>query len=202
MLYFSETTLFSVQFSSAQEFDFNFCINTQSSVLFWSWLMICSFHVSLLFNLSIKLLSELMIFSFALMNSHFVVDFDLRKREKFLFSIFDLQRSHLWSYWVEWELVLIIWLCSITCWLIWYIMCFDRLLSSLLNYMYESWCILTNNDLKIWYYRVEWKQSEVQCKQEMMYKQEIMTVNCIYNKINMINVLILALIWWMCWLQL
>ena len=91
--------------------------------------MTCSLHVSLLFDLSIKLLSELMILSSALMNSRFVVDFDLREREKFRFSIFDLQRSHLWSYWVEWELVLIIRLCSITCRSIWYIICFDRSLS-------------------------------------------------------------------------
>ncbi len=60
----------------------------------------CSFRVSLLFDLSIKLLSELMILSSALMNSRFVVDFGLRKRGKFWFSIFDLRRSHLWSYWV------------------------------------------------------------------------------------------------------
>ncbi len=93
--------------------------------------MTCSFHVSLLFDLSIKLLSELMIFSSALMNSRFAVDFDLREREKFHFSIFDLRHSHLWSYWVEWELVLIIWLCSITCWSIWYIIFFDKLLSSM-----------------------------------------------------------------------
>ena len=131
MLYFSETTLFSVQSLSTKEFDFNFCISTQSSVLFWSWLMTCSFCVSLLFDLSIKLLSELMILSFALMNSRFAVDFDLREREKFQFSIFDLQRSYLWSYWVEWELVLIVWLCSITCRLIWYIICFDKLLLSM-----------------------------------------------------------------------
>jgi len=57
--------------------------------------MTCFFYVSLLFDLSIKLVSELMTFSSALMNSRFVVDFDLRKREKFQFSIFDLQRSHL-----------------------------------------------------------------------------------------------------------
>ena len=63
MLYFSETTLFSVQSSSTKEFDFDFCISTQSSVLFWSRLMTCSFHVSLLFDLSVKLLSELMILS-------------------------------------------------------------------------------------------------------------------------------------------
>jgi len=92
--------------------------------------MTCSFHVSLLFNLSIKLLSELMILSSVLMNFRFAADFDLREREKFRFSIFDLQRSHLWSYWVEWELVLIVRLCSITCRSIWYIICFDRSLSS------------------------------------------------------------------------
>jgi len=57
--------------------------------------MTCSFRVSLLFDLSIKLLSELMILSSALMNSRFAVDFGLREREKFQFSIFDLQRSHL-----------------------------------------------------------------------------------------------------------
>ena len=68
----------------------------------------------------------LMILSSALMNSRFAVDFDLREREKFWFSIFDLRRSHLWSYWVEWELVLIVQLCSITCWSIWYIICFGR----------------------------------------------------------------------------
>ncbi len=60
--------------------------------------MILSFHVSLLFNLSIKLLSELMILSSALMNFRFVIDFDLREHEKFQFSIFDLQHIHLWSY--------------------------------------------------------------------------------------------------------
>ncbi len=80
---------------------FQFHVSMQSSVLFWSWLITCSFHVSLLFNLSVKLLSELMIFSSALMNFRFVVDFDLHKREKFRFSIFDLRCSHLWSYWVE-----------------------------------------------------------------------------------------------------
>jgi len=57
--------------------------------------MTCSFRVSLLFDLSIKLLSELMILSSALMNSRFAADFGLREREKFQFSIFDLQRSHL-----------------------------------------------------------------------------------------------------------
>ncbi len=36
-----------------------------------------------------------MILSSALMNFRFAVDFDLRKREKFRFSIFDLQHSHL-----------------------------------------------------------------------------------------------------------
>ncbi len=123
-MYFSETTLFSVQSSSAKEFNFDFCVSTQSSVLFWSWLMTCSFHVSLLFDLSIKLLSELMILSSALMNSRFVIDFDLREREKFRFSLFDLRRNHLWSYWVEWELVLIVQLCSITCRSIWCIICF------------------------------------------------------------------------------
>ncbi len=58
----------------------------------------------------------------------------------------------------------------------------------------ESWCISTDNDLKNWDYQVEWKQSEVRYKQEMMCKQEMMTVDCVYNKINMMNVLILALI--------
>ncbi len=130
MLYFSETTLFSMQSLNTKEFDFDFCVSTQSSVLFWDWLMTCSFRVSLLFDLSIKLLSELMIFSSALMNSRFAVDFGLRKRENFQFSIFDLQRSHLWDYWVEWELVLIVRLCFLTCWLIWYIIRFDELLSS------------------------------------------------------------------------
>ncbi len=52
--------------------------------------MTCSFHVSLLFDLPIKLLSELMILSSVLMNFRFAVDFDLREREKFQFSIFDL----------------------------------------------------------------------------------------------------------------
>ncbi len=98
----------------------------------------CSFRVSLLFNLSIKLLSELMILSSALMNSRFAVDFGLREREKFWFSIFDLRCSHLWSYWVEWELVLIIRLCSITCWSIWYIICFCRSLSPELA-LYSNW---------------------------------------------------------------
>ncbi len=131
MLYFSETMLFSVQSSSAKEFNFDFCINMQSSVLFWSQLMTCSLHVSLLFDLSIKLLSELMILSSVLMNFRFAVDFGLREREKFQFSTFNLQRSHLWSYWVEWELVLIVRLYSITWQLIWYIICFDRSLSLL-----------------------------------------------------------------------
>jgi len=36
-----------------------------------------------------------MILSSALMNSRFAADFSLREREKFHFSIFDLQRSHL-----------------------------------------------------------------------------------------------------------
>ena len=110
----------------------------QSSVLFWSRLMTCSFHVSLLFDLSIKLLSKLMILSSALMNFRFVVDFDLREREKFQFSIFDLRRSHLWSYWVEWELVLIVQLCSITYRSIWYIICLGRSLSILLCCMLNS----------------------------------------------------------------
>jgi len=57
--------------------------------------MTCSFHVSLFFDLSIKLLFELMILSSALIKSRFVADFDLREREKFRFSIFDLRRSHL-----------------------------------------------------------------------------------------------------------
>jgi len=57
--------------------------------------MTCSFHVSLLFDLSIKLLFELMILSSALMNFRFVIDFYLREREKFQFSIFDLQCSYL-----------------------------------------------------------------------------------------------------------
>ncbi len=35
MLYFSETTLFSVQSLSAKEFNFNFCVSMQSSVLFF-----------------------------------------------------------------------------------------------------------------------------------------------------------------------
>ncbi len=129
MLYFSEIMLFSVRFLSAKEFNFDFCISMQSSVLFWSQLMTCSFHVSLLFNLSIKLLSELMILFSVLMNFHFAADFGLREREKFRFSIFDLRCSHLWSYWVKWELVLIVWLCSITCSSIWYIICFNESLS-------------------------------------------------------------------------
>ncbi len=83
MLYFSETMLFPVRPSSAKEFDFDFCVSTQSSVLFWSRLMTCSLRVSLLFDLSIKLLSELMILSSALMNSRFAADFGLRGREKF-----------------------------------------------------------------------------------------------------------------------
>jgi len=57
--------------------------------------MTCSLHVSLLFDLSIKLLSELMILSSVLMNFRFAVDFGLREREKFQFSTFNLQRSHL-----------------------------------------------------------------------------------------------------------
>ncbi len=137
MLYFSETMLFSVRSSNAKEFDFNFCVSTQSSVLFWSRLMTCSFRVSLLFDLSIKLLSELMILSFALMNFCFFADFSLREREKFQFSIFDLRRSHLWSYWVEWELILIVRLCSITCWSIWYIICFDKLITC--NIFFCTW---------------------------------------------------------------
>jgi len=51
--------------------------------------MTCSFHVSLLFDLSIKLLSELMILSSALMNSCFAADFGLREREKFRFLTCD-----------------------------------------------------------------------------------------------------------------
>jgi len=120
-----------VRSSSTKEFDFDFYISTQSSVLFYSRLTTCSFCVSLLFDLSVKLLSELMILSSALMNSHFVADFGLREHEKFRFSTFDLRRSHLWSYWVEWELVLIVRLCSITWWSIWYIICFDKSLSSI-----------------------------------------------------------------------
>ena len=142
MLYFSEIMLFSVRFLSAKEFNFDFCISMQSSVLFWSQLMTCSFHVSLLFNLSIKLLSELMILFSVLMNFRFAVDFDLRKREKFRFSIFDLRRNHLWSYWVEWELVLIVWLCSITCQSIWYIICFNKSLSSMLSSCENTWWMI------------------------------------------------------------
>ncbi len=93
-----------------------------------------------------------MILSSALMNSRFVVDFDLRKREKFQFSIFDLRCNHLWSYWVEWELVLIVQLCSITCRSIWYIICFDRLLSSV---FYDLWNILTMSLYEIIYFYSE-----------------------------------------------
>ncbi len=56
--------------------------------------------------------------------------------------------------------------------------------------------------MKNWDYWVEWEQSEVWCKQEIMCKQEMMTVDCVCSRIDMMNVLILALIWWVCWLQL
>ena len=135
-----------MQSSSAKKFDFDFCISTQSSVLFWSRLMTCSFHVSLLFDLSIKLLSELMILSSALMNSRFAADFGLREREKFRFSIFDLRRDHLWSYWVEWELVLIVRLCSIACQSIWYIICFDRSLSPMRERIVNVNCSLISTN--------------------------------------------------------
>ncbi len=114
--------------------------------------MTCSFHVSLLFNLSIKLLSELMILSFMLINFRFVVNFDLHKHEKFWFSIFDLQHSHLWSYWVEWELVLIIRLCSITCQSIWYIICFNRLLSSSVFVVLQYMCVCCRQCEVIWWH--------------------------------------------------
>jgi len=94
MLYFSETMLFSVRSSNAKEFDFDFCVSTQSSVLFWSRLMTCSLRVSLLFDLSIKLLSELMILSSALMNFRFAADFGLREREKFWLMYYES-----WSLW-------------------------------------------------------------------------------------------------------
>jgi hypothetical protein len=51
--------------------------------------------MSLLFDLLIKLLSEMMILLSALMNHQKKADFDLRKHEKFQFLIFDLLRSHL-----------------------------------------------------------------------------------------------------------
>jgi len=57
--------------------------------------MACSLCMSLFFDLLIKLLSELMIFFFALMKSRKRVDFDLRERRKFRFLIFDLLHSYL-----------------------------------------------------------------------------------------------------------
>jgi len=51
--------------------------------------------MSLLFDLLIKLLSELMILSSALMISRLNADFSLREHEKFRFLVFDLRRSHL-----------------------------------------------------------------------------------------------------------
>jgi len=57
--------------------------------------MTCSLCMSLLFDLLIKLLSEMMILLSALMNHQKKADFDLRKHEKFQFLIFDLLRSHL-----------------------------------------------------------------------------------------------------------
>ncbi len=110
--------------------------------------MTYSFHVSLLFDLSIKLLSELMIFSSMLINFRFIVDFNLHKHEKFQFSIFDLQHSHLCSYWVEWRLVLIIWLCFITCQSIWYIICFNKLL--LLVSSYVAFWLCMSFHLRLW----------------------------------------------------
>ncbi len=50
---------------------------------------------------------------------------------------------------------------------------------------YDNWVENCNNwveDSDNW---VEWKQSEVQCQQEMMIEQ---------------TVLIVSLLWWMCWL--
>jgi len=132
----------------------------------------CSFYVSLLFNLSIKLLSELMILSSALMNSRFAVDFDLREREKFRFLIFNLQRSHLWSYWVEWELVLIIRLCSITCRLIWYIICFNRSLSSL-NQTCEVWFLFFYIDTV---HHQNWKNHNIKVFEKYLNCNEKMTI--------------------------
>jgi len=57
--------------------------------------MTCSLHISLLFDLLIKLLFELMILFSMLMKSRKRVDFDLREREKFRFLVFDLLHSHL-----------------------------------------------------------------------------------------------------------
>ncbi len=48
----------------------------------------------------------------------------------------------------------------------------------------KSWCISTDNDLKNWDYWVKWKQSEVWYKQKIMCKQEMMIVDCVYNRIN------------------
>jgi len=50
--------------------------------------MTCSLHMSLLFNLLIKLLSEMMILFSALMNHQKKVDFDLYKYKKFRFFDF------------------------------------------------------------------------------------------------------------------
>jgi len=92
--------------------------------------MTCFLCMSLLFNLLIKLLSELMILLSVLMKSWKKVDFDLCKCKKSQFLIFDLLHNYLWSYWVEWELILIVWMCFITCQSIWYIICLSKSLSS------------------------------------------------------------------------
>jgi len=57
--------------------------------------MTCFLCMSLLFDLLIKLLSELILFFSALMKSWKKVDFDLREHEKFQFSILNLLHSHL-----------------------------------------------------------------------------------------------------------
>ncbi len=130
MLYFSETTLFLVQSSSIKESLISIFASAHSllccSEIDW-WLVLFIWACSLICYSNYCLSWW---FFLLLMNSCFIVNFDLRKREEFQFSIFILQRSYLWSYWVEWELILIIRLCFLTCWSIWYIIRFNRLLLS------------------------------------------------------------------------
>ena len=130
MLYFSETTLFLVRFSSVKESLISIFASARSllccSEIDW-WLVFFIWACSLICYSNYDLSWW---FFLLVMNSCFAVDFGLREREKFRFSFFILRRSHLWSYWVEWELILIVQLCSLTCWSIWYIIRFDKSLSS------------------------------------------------------------------------
>ncbi len=130
MLYFSETTLFLVRSSNAKESSISIftsaCNLLCCSEINW-WLVLFIWACSLICYSNYCLSWW---FFLLVMNSCFIVDFDLHEREKFRFSIFTLQYSHLWSYWVEWELILIIRLCSLTCWSIWYIIRFNKSLSS------------------------------------------------------------------------